>query len=77
MEAKIAKDADLLDQILILKEYCQQGNQEAARWLKLGKKEKDSHEKLLFNQLSKQIAKEIKRQEPSDWWSNAWTSKRR
>lgn len=32
-EAQIAKDADLLDQILLLKEYEQQGNKEAKRWL--------------------------------------------
>ncbi|MEW5805388.1 MAG: HD domain-containing protein, partial [Patescibacteria group bacterium] len=32
-EAKIAKDADLLDQILLLKEYEHQGNKEASNWL--------------------------------------------
>jgi putative hydrolase of HD superfamily len=37
LEAKIVKDADLLDQILLLKEYEFQGSKEAARWLK-GKK---------------------------------------
>ncbi len=77
LEAKIAKDADLLDQILILKEYCQQGNQEAGHWLKIEEKTECQQEKLLFNQLSKQISKEIKKQEPSDWWANAWTPKRR
>jgi putative hydrolase of HD superfamily len=37
LEAKIAKDADLLDQLLLLKEYEFQGSKEAERWLK-GKK---------------------------------------
>lgn len=76
-EAKTAKDADLLDQILILKEYICQGNQEAVKWLKLKEKIECQQEKLLSNPLSKRIAKEIKRQEPSNWWSGAWTSKRR
>jgi putative hydrolase of HD superfamily len=31
LEAKIAKDADLLDQLLLLKEYEFQGSKEAAR----------------------------------------------
>ena len=76
-EAKIAKDADLLDQILILKEYLLQGNQEAGHWLKIKEKTECQQEKLLSHLLAKQIAKEIKKQEPSDWWSNTWTSKRR
>jgi putative hydrolase of HD superfamily len=37
LESKIAKDADLLDQLLLLKEYEFQGSKEAERWLK-GKK---------------------------------------
>jgi putative hydrolase of HD superfamily len=37
LEAKIVKDADLLDQLLLLKEYEFQGSKEPARWLK-GKK---------------------------------------
>ncbi|MDP2930413.1 MAG: HD domain-containing protein [bacterium] len=77
VEAKTAKDADLLDQILILKEYLQQGNQEAKRWLRLGENKPCEHEKMLSTFLAKKIAKEIKKQEPSDWWSSAWTSKRR
>src|SRR5690606_13800057 len=33
LEAQLAKDADTLDQILLLREYAWQGNQEAERWL--------------------------------------------
>ena len=33
LEAKIAKDADLLDQVLLLREYEWMGNKEAKRWL--------------------------------------------
>jgi putative hydrolase of HD superfamily len=75
LEAKIAKDADLLDQILLLKEYEFQGSKEAKRWLK-GKKESQL-EKLMFTNLAKELAKEIKKQKPSIWWKNLWTSKRR
>ncbi len=72
-EAKIAKDADLLDQILLLKEYVWQGNQEAVRWLK------DNQQlKLLHSKSALQIAKEIIAQRPSDWWSHSgWTADRR
>ena len=75
LEAKIAKDADLLDQLLLLKEYEFQGSKEAARWLK-GKKE-SNQEKLMSTKLAKEIAKEIKKQKPSLWWQNAWTHNRR
>lgn len=73
LEAKLAKDADLLDQILLLKEYAWQGNQEAIQWLK-GK----AQAKRLFSQSAKQIAKEIVSQKPSDWWYHSgWTADRR
>lgn len=73
LEAKLAKDADLLDQVLLLKEYTWQGNREAADWLK------DNEQiKRLFSKSAKQIAKEILSQKPSDWWSHSgWTADRR
>ncbi|MGC8981454.1 MAG: HD domain-containing protein [Minisyncoccia bacterium] len=55
LEAKIAKDADLLDEILLLKEYEFQGSKEAKDWLK-GKRE-SQQEKLMFTKLAKEIAK--------------------
>lgn len=72
LEAKVAKDADLLDQILILKEYAWQGNKEAADWLK-GKEQ----EKLMFTQTGKKLAQEIYKQRPSEWWENLWTNTRK
>lgn len=75
IEAKIAKDADLLDQNFILKEYEAQGNKEAKDWLKLNGI--SEHEKLMFTDLAKKMAREVKKQKPSFWWSFLWTPKRR
>jgi len=76
LEAKIAKDADLLDEIFLLKEYAWQGNKEAKDWLK-GVHTVSHHEKMMFTKLAKQIAKEAKRQSPSFWWEKLWTPKGR
>lgn len=72
IEAKIAKDADLLDQLFLLREYEWQGNQEASRWLK-----GEAQDKLLATKTAKKIALQLRKQKPSDWWNNLWTSKRR
>lgn len=73
LEAKLAKDADLIDQILLLKEYEHVGNQEAATWLK-----HNNHLKILLTPVAKKIAKEIIKQNPSDWWyKDLWTPNRR
>lgn len=77
LEARIAKDADLLDQVFLLKEYAWQGNREAADWLKLNQKGGNQQEKQMLTKLAKQIARETKRQKPSFWWMNLWTPKRR
>jgi putative hydrolase of HD superfamily len=72
-EAKIAKDADLLDQVFLLKEYAWQGNQEAALWLK-----DNAQIKLLTSKSAKKLAQEILSQNPSDWWStSSWSADRR
>lgn len=76
-ESKIAKDADLLDQILLVKEYAMMGNQEALRWQKSGGKKGNTHYRLLYSKSAKVLAKEIEKQNPSDWWQNVWTEKRR
>ncbi len=75
LEAKIAKDADMLDEIMSLKEYQLQGNKEAERWLKINGT--SELEKLMFTDLAKKIAREIKNQNPTLWWGSLWTSKRR
>ena len=80
LEAKIAKDADLLDEVFLLREYEWQGNKEAANWLygrKRGLSRESQQEKLMFAAAAKQIAREIKKQAPSDWWSLYWTPNRR
>ncbi len=72
-EAKIAKDADLLDQILLIEEYAYQGNEEAKSW----RKGKGSHQKKLFSKTAQKLARAVKSQKPSEWWSKVWTSNRR
>jgi len=72
LEAKVAKDADLLDQVLLLREYEWMGNKEAKRWLDGG-----AQGKRMYNQITRQIVKEIYKQKPSLWWHNLWTSDRR
>ena len=82
LESKVAKDADLLDQIFLLREYDWQGNREAGGWL--GGKDKkgefsrtSNQEKLMHTKFAKELAGEVKKQAPSDWWSKSWTPKRR
>jgi len=76
-EARVAKDADLIDQILLLKEYVWQGNLEAADWLGKNKGRGNVQYKLLTSNSAKKIADEILKQKPHDWWNNTWTEKRR
>lgn len=76
-EARIAKDADLLDQLFLLKEYAWQGNREAARWLDPKGKEGSQQERQMHTALAKSLAKELKAQDPSLWWKNIWTAERR
>jgi len=76
LEARITKDADLLDETFLLKEYAWQGNKEARNWLK-GVKRRSYHEKMLFTKLARDISKEAKKQAPSFWWQNLWTPYRR
>lgn len=70
-ESKVAKDADMLDQLLLLREYSWAGNHEAERWLS------GNSEAFLLTKSAKRLCKEIKKQKPSDWWSHNWTNKRR
>lgn len=77
-EAIIAKDADLLDQILLLREYEWQGNREATIWLR-GKSGNKANEQLkrLVTLSAKKIGKAIYKENPSDWWNNLWTPNNR
>ncbi len=77
-EAILAKDADLLDQIFLLREYEWQGNKEAAIWLK-GKNDKTGNKQALNlrSESAKKIAKVAFTQDPSAWWNDVWTSNNR
>jgi len=84
MESIVAKQADILDQILLLREYEWQGNKEAMIWLygKASLSGEESSKK--FSQLNKltlpsaiELAKMIYEVTPSEWWENIWTSKNR
>lgn len=77
-EAIIAKDADLLDQILLLREYAHQGNREAEIWL--GGKGSDNinvQYKNLKTKSAKKLGQEILSGKVSEWWENVWTPKNR
>lgn len=74
-EAILAKDADLLDQIFLLREYEWQGNKEAVIWLegKSGKKG-NAQDINLRSESAKKIAKTVFSRDPSEWWNGVWTS---
>ncbi len=79
-EAIIAKEADLLDQLFLLREYVWQGNKEALIWLE-GKPnkggEKDKFIEKFKTKSSIDLAKIALSEDPSSWWNNLWTSKNR
>jgi len=79
-EAIIAKDADLLDQVLLLREYEWQGNKEAVIWLRGKQGEVSNHNaqlKKLRTEEAKQLGEAILDRAPSDWWNELWTSSNR
>lgn len=87
-ESIIAKDADLIDQILLLREYEWQGNREAEIWLYGNKRKvssrRPSHKHATLEQMKKlrsasaiKLGKTIYAEVPSSWWTNLWTSKNR
>lgn len=71
LEAKITKDADLLEQALLVQEYIMNGNKEAAKWVG-DHKLKDFH-----LDISREWYKQITTTMPTDWWDKLWTGKRR
>lgn len=77
-EAVIAKDADLIDQILLLKEYAHQGNKEAEIWLSgKGNDNMNIQYQSLKTESAKKLGKEILDGKVSSWWENIWTNKNR
>jgi putative hydrolases of HD superfamily len=79
-EAIITKQADLLDQILLLREYEWQGNKEATIWL-YGKGHEKGQGNAQLNKLTLESAKDLGKKmyevSPSQWWDDLWTSKNR
>lgn len=74
VEAIIAKDADLLDQVLLLREYEWQGNKEASVWLSgKGKEKGNAQLKKLVTKKAKSLGKAIISTSPSAWWDDIWT----
>jgi putative hydrolase of HD superfamily len=79
-EAIIAKDADLLDQIFLLREYTWQGNKEAQIWLE-GKPGESFDQNVRRERFKTESARKLYdtalKEDPSSWWNNLWTSKNR
>ncbi len=72
-ESKVAKEADLLDQILLLREYEWQGNKEANRWLYGPNGEHLQIEKMKTT-VGRELAEMFYTCNPSDWWKGLHTS---
>ena len=77
-EAILAKEADLLDQILLLREYAWSGNKEASIWL-YGKGDEKVNAQLakLKTATAIRLGQRMYKVSPSDWWENIQTSQNR
>ena len=77
-EAIVAKDADVLDQVLLLREYEWQGNKEAAIWLK-GKRQQTPYAYIEYatTESAKILGRKLYDEDPSSWWRNLYTNQRR
>ena len=76
-ESIVAKDADNLDQILLLREYEWQGNKEAPSWLHDKGRMPFAKVKDLKTASAKAIGKAIYTEDPSSWWNDIWTKMNR
>lgn len=78
-EAIIAKDADMLDQIFLLREYVWQGNREAQIWLegKPGREREGSKKDRFKTESARLLCETVMSEDPSSWWSDLWTSRNR
>ncbi len=76
LESIIAKDADTLGQLLLLREYEKQGNKEAVAWLE-GKTTKRPYAWIdrLKLESAKQLARAMYDTDPSDWWKGSYVNK--
>ncbi|MBI5465839.1 MAG: HD domain-containing protein [Candidatus Kerfeldbacteria bacterium] len=65
LEARLAKEADILEQAFQLKEYADQGNKEAERWL--------PHNMVpLKTKTGKMLARLAIKSDVHDWWWRSW-----
>lgn len=78
LESKVAKDADIIDQILLLREYEWQGSKEARIWLDGKRADHDSRPvDRLLTESAKSLGKVLYEKGPSDWWTELWTGENR
>lgn len=78
-EATAAKDADLIDELLLLKEIAHAGNLEARHWLSSdgGKNRRAERMQALTHTFSKELMEAAYDMSPTDWWKNFYTSRNR
>ncbi len=74
LESIVAKNADLLDQVVLLREYEWQGNKEAAQWLRGHDGKGNAQLKRLTLDSAKKLGEALYEINPSDWWNTLWTS---
>jgi len=78
LESKLAKDADILDQILLLREYEWQGSKEAKIWLDGKKGEKDARPlDRIKTDTARELGRTLYKRNPSEWWQDLWTGTNR
>lgn len=66
-EAKLVKDVDYLEEIFQLKEYADQGNKEAERWLQA-----PYNIKAIKSKIARQILSLMLKSDIHDWWWRKW-----
>ena len=78
LESLLAKDADTIDQILLLREYEWQGSREAKAWLN-GERSSDGtrHVDRLKTAVAKTLGASLIERNPSDWWKDLSTNQNR
>lgn len=78
IESQLAKDADIIDQILLLREYEWQGSKEARIWLD-GKRSDDNARPLdrITTDVARKLGETLYERSPSEWWKDLWTGENR
>lgn len=72
LEAKLVKDADIIAQLILVKEYASTGHAEAQRWL-----DNDHMSVHLSTNIGKELWSDMKDIHPQDWHSTIKTNKNR